>query len=103
MRQEDLVALQHVLSAGVSPDTMCAFEYFLYFPEEPLANLAAQALREVGYHTEVEPVVDGSWQVVVYATHRPDPNELERRVNFLEQLADSFGGEYDGWGVPIRR
>ena len=24
-------------------------------------------------------------------------------VAFLEQVAESFGGEYDGWGVPVKR
>jgi hypothetical protein len=33
----------------------------------------------------------------------PVADELERRIAFLEQVADSFGGEYDGWGVPVKR
>ena len=38
-----------------------------------------------------------------YAYHCPRADELERRIAFLEQIADSFGGEYDGWGVPVKR
>ncbi|MCS7273055.1 MAG: ribonuclease E inhibitor RraB [Fimbriimonadales bacterium] len=101
MRHEDMLALRQVLSAGISPDTVCSFEYFLYFGDEALAHLAAQAVQQAGYYAEVEPTGEGGWQLVVFAEHRPDINELERRVNFLEQIAEAFGGEYDGWGVPL--
>jgi regulator of RNase E activity RraB len=41
--------------------------------------------------------------LVVYAYHCPRADELERRFAFLKQVAESCGGEYDGWGVPVKR
>ncbi|MCS7208175.1 MAG: ribonuclease E inhibitor RraB [Fimbriimonadales bacterium] len=103
MRADDWMALQCVLDAGVSPDAVCPFEHFLYFEDERLAGLAALALQEAGYQAEAAPALDGNWAVVVYAYHRPNASELERRIEFLEGVAEAFGGEYDGWGVPVKR
>ena len=103
MRVDDWAALQYMLDSGVNPDAVCPFEHFLYFDDARLAGFAALALQDVGYQTEVEPAAGGDWLLVVYAYHCPRADELERRSAFLEQIAESFGGEYDGWGVPVKR
>lgn len=103
MRVEDLAALQHMVDSGVDPDTVCPFEHFLYFDDARLAGFAALAFQEVGYPTEVEPASGGGWLLVVYTYHCPRASELERHIAFIEQVAQSFGGEYDGWGVPVKR
>jgi regulator of RNase E activity RraB len=103
MRVDDWAALQQMLDSGVNPEAVYPFEHFLYFDDARLAGFAALALREAGYQTEVEPALEGGWLVVVFAHHRPVADELERRIEFLEHIAESFGGEYDGWGVPVKR
>ncbi|GIV08297.1 MAG: hypothetical protein KatS3mg020_0817 [Fimbriimonadales bacterium] len=103
MRTDDWMALQHVLNAGVSPETICPFEHFLYFDDERLAGFAALALQDVGYQTEAGASMHGGWLVIVYAYHRPDASELERRIDYLESIAEAYGGEYDGWGIPVKR
>jgi hypothetical protein len=55
------------------------------------------------YQTEVEPASGGDWLLVVYTYHCPRAAQLEPRIEFLERVAESFGGEYDGWGVPVKR
>ncbi len=103
MRADDWMALQYMLDTGVNPDAVCPFEHFLYFDDERLAGFAALALQDAGYQTEAGASSRGDWVVVVYAYHRPDAAELERRIEFLESVAAAFGGEYDGWGVPVKR
>ncbi|GIV11291.1 MAG: hypothetical protein KatS3mg020_0782 [Fimbriimonadales bacterium] len=103
MRTDDWMALQHVLNAGVNPETVCPFEHFLYFDDERLAGFASLALQDVGYQTEAGASMHGGWLVVVYAYHRPDASELERRIDYLERVAEAYGGEYDGWGIPVKR
>ena len=103
MRADDRMALQYMLDTGISPDAVCPFEHFLYFGDERLAGFAALALQDAGYHAEASPTSHGDWLVVVYTYHRPDAAELERRIEFLESVAAAFGGEYDGWGVPVKR
>ena len=41
--------------------------------------------------------------MVVYTYHCPRAAELEPRIEFRARIAESFGGEYDGWGVPVKR
>lgn len=103
MRTDDWMALQHVLNTGVNPEKVCPFEHFLYFDDERLAGFAALALQDVGYQTEAGPSMHGGWMVIVYAYHRPDASELERRIDYFESIAEAYGGEYDGWGVPVKR
>lgn len=103
MRADDWMALQHMLDMGVNPDAVYPFEHFLYFDDESLAGLASRALQDAGYQTELGPSAHGGWVVVVYTYHPPNASELERRIEFLESIAESFGGEYDGWGVPVKR
>lgn len=103
MRSDDWRALQYMLDAGANPEAVYPFEHFLYFDDERLAGFAALALQDAGYQTEAGPAMDGGWLVVVYACHRPNATELERRIDYLESVAEAFGGEYDGWGVPVKR
>lgn len=103
MRIDDRMALQSMLDTGANPDAVYPFEHFLYFGDERLAGFAALAIQDAGYQTEVVSSTDGGWLVIVYTYHRPNPSELERRIEFLQGVAESFGGEYDGWGVPVKR
>jgi len=103
MPVDDWAALPYRLDSGVGPELVCPFDHVLSGDVARLAGCAAPALEDVCFQTEVEPTAGGEWLLVVYAYHCPRADELERRIAFLEQIADSFGGEYDGWGVPVKR
>lgn len=96
-------ALQSVLEAEANLDSVYPFKYFLHFDDERLAGFAALVLQEAGYQTETVLSIHGGWTVIVCAYHRHDPYELERRVEFLENIAEAYGGEYDGWDMPVER
>jgi regulator of RNase E activity RraB len=100
MRPEDRLALQQALEAGLNPDEPQWFEHYLYFDRHREAKRAASELRQAGYRVDLDR--SGSqWRVL--AQHQLLPNEeaLEEAIEFLEGLAERYGGEYDGWGVAI--
>ncbi len=77
-------------------------EFFLYFPSEQAANQAAAKIKTKGFNVDVSLSAEGSdW--LCYTTKKmiPDLQNFQNIRTYFNKLADSFGGEYDGWGTEI--
>jgi hypothetical protein len=78
-------------------------EFFLYFPTRDAAEQAAQQIRPRGFDVNVEPGSPDSGKWLAFATKSmlPDLDEMEKIRSEFEDLAESLGGEYDGWGTAF--
>jgi hypothetical protein len=100
--------LAHLLGAGTSgtPSATAADtasdppRHFLYFHDKDLADRAADACRSLGYDPSVVPSVDEEKPWVLLAAHRlraATDADMERAGEELQEVAQEWGGEYDGW------
>lgn len=82
----DLVRPRHVL-------------HFLYFETEDDARRAVEAVEAAGYDaTVVEPEGTATqWSVRAEATRVVDDTTVSAYRAQFEQIASTYGGEYDGW------
>lgn len=102
MSEADEQALRQALEAGLDPHTPQPFEHYLYFGTRRRAEQAAAALRQAGYTVAVDRSAGGSeWLVLARHMLLADEEALDRAIEFLEDLASRYGGEYDGWGVAV--
>ncbi len=98
------VALLQAYAAGVDPAVPYWVEHFLYFPRRRWAQQAARQLRQLGYEVEVsEGATEGSWLVLARCQMLPTEENIDTVAEQLRELAEAFGGEYDGWGMDVRQ
>ncbi len=99
MNEADRQALQKALEAGLSADTPQLFEHYLYFERR---QQAAEALQSAGYQVVVRRSAGGSeWLVLASQPLLPTEEDLDPVIEFMEEVAARYGGEYDGWGVAV--
>ena len=97
-------ALLQAYAAGVDPTEPYWVEHFLYFPRRRWAQQAARQLRQLGYEVEVsEGATEGSWLVLARCQMLPTEEDIDTVAEQLRELAEAFGGEYDGWGMDVRQ
>jgi regulator of RNase E activity RraB len=100
----DQQVLEQLKKAGsdlLKPHTI---EFFFYFPNEKLANQAAQDIKVEVDDLEVELGADKkNW--LCFATKRmvPKHDELVRLRKRFNQIARKYDGEYDGWGTLVEK
>lgn len=97
----DADALSKIKELGVNPANSQEMEFFLYFPHESNAWFAAAALANMRFKTSVEISESGQWLCMAMKTMKPAAERLEDLRNWMEELAERFNGEYDGWGYGI--
>ena len=92
--------------------------HFLHFPTEVAAERAATQLRAEGYADVVVEApesayfadetppgtqpLDRNWHVFASGDVPPPGEPFGDTREHLEALAESLGGEYDGWGLAVR-
>jgi regulator of RNase E activity RraB len=98
------VALLRAYAAGVDPAVPYWVEHFLYFPRRRWAEQVARRLRQLGYEVEVsESATEGLWLVLARCQMLPTEEDIDAVAEQLRELAEAFGGEYDGWGMDVRQ
>jgi hypothetical protein len=94
--------LAQLVKAGSDLSKPHNLEFFLYFPERPVAEATAQHLMQVGFQANVTPAAQGSdWLCLATRTMVPSHKQLVEISAQMEALARSGGGEYDGWGTEV--
>lgn len=95
-------ALQKMHALGVGPDQNRPMEFFLYFPTEWDAYVAASQLMNLQFNTSVN-YSDHSdeWLCLAKKEVKPNSERLVELGNFLEKLAAGNNGNYDGWGTIV--
>ena len=76
-------------------------DHYLYFPERHNADRAAEQLRFKGWQVEVKMGADEKNWLVLGKQPAPISNDIGDIRDELEDLADEFHGEYDGWGAGV--
>lgn len=101
-KQAEQAALKQLEIQGADTDTLHPVEFFLYFSTEWNAYVAATQLMNLQFKVSVS-ASKGSEQWLCLATKKLEPTSerLTEVSNFVEGVADSNSGAYDGWGTPI--
>lgn len=90
------------LRAVSDMDAVHVLQHYLYFPLEQSAKQVGSILRERGFLVDERRGADGvNW--LVLAENRMVPTEagiVEMRA-LLEEIAETNGGEYDGWEAAV--
>jgi hypothetical protein len=90
------------LNEAAGPDKPQTVLHYLYFPQQRDADLVAHDLRARGFRCEHRLGADGAnWLVLARHDLVPTPEQMAATRQGLEKLAESFGGEYDGWEVEL--
>jgi hypothetical protein len=77
--------------------------HFVYFHDRDLADLAAAAVRDMGFEPSVLPSSDQQKPWLLLAGHRSrtaTEDDMEDAAARLQRVAEEWGGEYDGWDKP---
>ena len=78
------------------------FEFFLYFPSKDIAVTVKQQLLDKGFEVEVLPPLHrSSWLVLAMLKMRPTHIGLVKLRKYFTKLAQTYNGNYDGWGTPV--
>ena len=88
--------------ASLEADTPGRLSHYLYFPTQEAGEAVANTLRQRGFEVVSRLGADDvNW--LVLATHLlEDPEALPTVRAELEQLAERYSGEYDGWELATR-
>ena len=98
----DQAVLVQLKKAGSDLSKPHNIEFFVYFPDELRALKAEPKIKELGFQVDVRPAAKGTdWLCFSKKTMVPELAALQRIRRDLASVAQSLGGEYDGWGTPI--
>ena len=105
LKYKDLAVLGSLRDAGADLDQPRHVVFYLYYPEQAAAERAAGIARRQSYEADVrDPLPDfpGQWSLVC---ERHDtvtsPDFVRSADDFFQALADTHGGEYDGWEASV--
>ena len=78
------------------------FDFYLYLPNEQVANTAAERIRKSGYTVKVRPAAKGSeWLCLASREFTPDKAPWAEVQTLFSTLATELKGEFDGWESNI--
>jgi len=100
--QADRRALQILNALGAETNKRHPVEFFLYFSTEWDGCLVATELMNLQFSVSVTySEYDDQWLCLATKKIVPTSERLIKLRNFLEKLASTRGGVYDGWGSPV--
>jgi regulator of RNase E activity RraB len=77
-------------------------DFYFYFPTIEIAERAARELQKKSLQTEIQEGADGeNWLCLASAMFLPSEIELTQLGSYFGDLADSLGGEFDGWETEV--
>jgi hypothetical protein len=102
-RTPDERTLAALAEAGSDLSKPTEVNFYLYLPTEGHARSAADVAQNEGYSAEVRPPLEGytTWLCLLSRVMIPRRADLEGARRRLEALAESLGGEFDGWEAAV--
>lgn len=101
---DDRTALAALFEAS-QPGVPHTLRHYLYFRSDEAARAAAAELDRRGFVTELRAGAYEEDDYLLLAQHEMIPSEeaIAGTRQVLEGVANSVGGEYDGWEAEVRR
>lgn len=96
----DSVIVENLRDAGSDLSKPHAVDFNLYFPDESAARRVGAQLNAQGFDVSIDEGEE-DWAVEATKTMVPDADEITKVGKSLRALAESEGGEYDGWGAAV--
>ena len=95
----DLLILQQLRGKGAKLALPRHVLHFLDYTDEASARTAAEDVEAMGFDATVEPPTgEGSmWTVRCEATRVVDETTVATHRKLFVRIAETHGGEYDGW------
>lgn len=86
-------------NAGIDRTKPVALSFHLYLPNRKAAGICGPVLVKEGLEVEIDRSAanDGQWLCLCHATIEPTQKDLQRIGQTMINLAQKFGGEFDGW------
>ena len=98
----DEAVLFELKKAGSDLSKPCQIDFYLYFPTQAAAEGVAAHIRHNGFQAETKQAAKGTdWLCLATKTMTPHLPEIRRICSDFEHLANSEGGEYDGWETSL--
>jgi Regulator of ribonuclease activity B len=105
LKYKDILVLGQLMQAGADLKQPRHAVYYLYFDDRDTAVAAAETARERAFDAEVrEPLAQypEQWSVVCEVQGVIlDPARVLDHGDFFDSLAQTYGGEYDGWEASV--
>ncbi|MBU1423567.1 MAG: ribonuclease E inhibitor RraB [Bacteroidetes bacterium] len=98
----NLKVIENITRCGGDLNKHHQVEFFIYVPNEEDAYRAAAIIQKVGFEVEVsQSGSDSDWLCLATMKMKPKLSDITKISMYLAKLAESFGGNYDGWETPI--
>lgn len=105
VKYKDLAVLGALRDAGADLTQPRNVVFYLYFPDQASAAVAGEVASGQGYTPEVRtPLAEypDQWALVCERQDTVTSPEFVRDAdNFFQALADTHGGDYDGWEASV--
>jgi hypothetical protein len=105
LKYKDLAVLGSLMDAGADLTQHRHVVFYLYFTDQASADRAGDVASGQGYTSDVRtplPEYPGDWTLVC---ERHDtvtsPDFVRDADDFFQALADTHGGDYDGWEASV--
>ena len=100
----DMMVLQVMQSHGADLERPHLVQHWIYVDSQEAAERGAAELRTIGYSATVEPVEGDSktWKILSSCDLVLSPAVVRQMRANQTRIAESVGGEYDGWEADHR-
>lgn len=101
-KRADQAAISKLEEQGANIEMPHPVEFFLYFPTEWDACVAATQLMNLQFEVSLNASKDSDqWLCLATKKLKPTSERLMEVSNFMDEVAGAHNGNYDGWGTPV--
>lgn len=103
--EQDARLVELMGKAGADFSRSHRVDYFFWMPTAPGANAIARELAASGYEVKNIELAPRTvlWEVHAQRLQLIRVDEMQATTRVLTELAKRYGGDYDGWGVPVAK
>ena len=102
--EADRQTLRALQEAGADLSKETEVNFYLYFRDRAQAERAARGVSDSLFQSEVrEAATGGGWLCLLTASMVPSETGIRSASTRFQAIADSLGGEYDGWEAAVTR
>ena len=98
----DEAVIRALRDAGSDTTRPTSIRFYLYFPDEPRAKVAAERVRRERDEITLEKsAYDNNWLCLITRTMTPNHSELSSLRREFSAVTADLDGEYDGWEAAV--